>query len=147
MRGQSAQFNLDGNGVALLLAELDHRIRNLLTTIEAAVKQTHSTTVEDYRAKLIARITGLYSFCEFTSRYSHGPSASSGRVRPVPGAPRKLAIVWVEHGGPKVKHGRRAGFGSRLVKTVLDTAECGWTSITRVSVASWWLIWIALTRG
>jgi hypothetical protein len=39
-------------------------------TIEAAVKQTHSTTVEDYRAKLMARITGLYSFCEFASHYS-----------------------------------------------------------------------------
>jgi hypothetical protein len=34
-------------------------------TIEAVVKQTYSTTVEDYRAKLMARITGLYSFCEF----------------------------------------------------------------------------------
>ncbi len=69
MRGQSAQFDLRKSGVALLLAELDHRIRNLLTTIEAAVKQTHSTTVEDYRAKLIARITGLYSFCEFPRHY------------------------------------------------------------------------------
>src|SRR5258708_10739591 len=69
MRGQSAQFDLRKSGVALLLAELDHRIRNLLTTIEAAVKQTHSTTVEDYRAKLIARITGLYSFCQFPRHY------------------------------------------------------------------------------
>src|SRR6267154_4768570 len=70
MRRKSAQFDLDGNGLALLLAELDHRIRNLLTMIEAAVKQTHSTSVEDYRAKLMARITGLYGFCEFTSHYS-----------------------------------------------------------------------------
>jgi hypothetical protein len=69
MQGQSAQFDLGKSGVALLLAELDHRILNLLTTIEAAVKQTHSTTVEDYRAKMIARITGLYSFCEFPRHY------------------------------------------------------------------------------
>src|SRR5258707_5732106 len=69
MQGQSAQFDLGKSGVALLLAELDHRILNLLTTIEATVKQTHSTTVEDYRAKLIARITGLYSFCEFPRHY------------------------------------------------------------------------------
>ena len=62
MQRQSAEFGLDENGLALLLGELDHRIRNLLTMIEAAVKQTHSTSVEDYRAKLIARITGLYSF-------------------------------------------------------------------------------------
>src|SRR5258708_1477495 len=65
MRGQSAQFDLGGSGVALLLAELDHRIRNLLTTIEAAVKQTHSTTVEDYRAKLIARIPVFTVFASF----------------------------------------------------------------------------------
>src|SRR5260370_13224105 len=30
------------------------------------------------------------------------------------------AIVWVEHAGPEVKHRRHAGFGSRLVKAVLD---------------------------
>jgi two-component sensor histidine kinase len=180
MQGQSAQFDLGKSGVALLLAELDHRILNLLTTIEAAVKQTHSTTVEDYRAKLIARITGLYSFCEFPRHYGRrlglaqlleqsmrpysangaqvlaaGPDvelephlalalhlvfhelaanaskfgALSSRlgsvdvewtIRHVPGAPRKLAIVWVEHGGPEVKHRRHAGFGSRLIKTVLD---------------------------
>ena len=30
------------------------------------------------------------------------------------------AIVWVEHGEPEVKHRRHAGFGSRLVKAVLD---------------------------
>jgi two-component sensor histidine kinase len=180
MRKQSAQFDLGGNGLALLLAELDHRIRNLLMRIEAAVKQTHSTSVEDYRAKLIARITGLYSFCEFTRHYDRrlglaqlleqsmrpysangaqvlapGPDielepplalalhlvfhelaanaskfgALSSRlgsvkiewtVRNVPGAPRKLAIVWTEHGGPEVKHPRHSGFGSRLIKTVLD---------------------------
>ncbi len=180
MQGQSAQFDLGKSGVALLLAELDHRILNLLTTIEATVKQTHSTTVEDYRAKLIARITGLYSFCEFPRHYGRrlglaqlleqsmrpysangaqvlaaGPDvelephlalalhlvfhelaanaskfgALSSRlgsvdvewtIRHVPGAPRKLAIVWVEHGGPEVKHRRHAGFGSRLIKTVLD---------------------------
>jgi two-component sensor histidine kinase len=180
MRGQSAQFDLGGNGVALLLAELDHRIRNLLTMIEAMVKQTHSTSVEDYRAKLIARIAGLYSFCEFTSRCSRRlglaqlleqstrPYSTNGaqvlaagpdvelepplalalhlvfhelaanaskfgalslplglvkiewKVRHVPGAARKLAIVWVEHGGPQVKHPPHAGFGSRLIKTVLE---------------------------
>jgi len=30
------------------------------------------------------------------------------------------AIVWAEHGEPEVKHRRHAGFGSRLVKAVLD---------------------------
>jgi two-component sensor histidine kinase len=180
MRRQSAQFGLDENGLALLLGELDHRIRNLLTMIEAAVKQTHSTSVEDYRAKLMARITGLYGFCEFTSHYSRrlglaqlleqtmrphcansaqvlaaGPDVElepflalalhlvfhklaanankygalssplggvniEWKIQHVPGAPRKLAIVWTEHGGPEVKHPRHCGFRSRLIKKVLD---------------------------
>jgi two-component sensor histidine kinase len=180
MRGQSARFDLGGNGVAVLLAELDHRIRNLLKMIEPMVKQTPSTSVEDYRAKLMARITGLYSFCEFTRHYgrriglaqlleqSTRPYSAKGaqvlavgpdvevepplalalhlvfhklaanaskfgalslplgfveiewRVRHVPGDPRKLAIVWVEHGGPQVKRPRHGGCGSRLIKTVLE---------------------------
>jgi two-component sensor histidine kinase len=179
MRRQAGEFDLDENGMALLLGELDHRIRNLLMMIEAAVKQTHSTNVEDYRAKLIARITGLYSFCVFTSHYGHmlglpqlleqtvRPFSANGaqvlaagpevelepslaralhlvfhelatnankygalssplgyvkiewKIRHVPGAPRKLAIVWTEHGGPEVKHPRHCGFGSRLIRTVL----------------------------
>jgi two-component sensor histidine kinase len=163
-----------------LLGELDHRIRNLLMMIEAAVRQTHSTSVEDYRAKLIARIAGLHEFYEFTSPYGRMPvfselvdqtirpysangaqvlaagpdlqlepslalalhlvlhelaanakkygalSSPLGRVkiewkvRHVPGASRKLAIVWTEHGGPKVQRPRHRGFGSRLIKRALD---------------------------
>jgi two-component sensor histidine kinase len=179
MQKQAAEFDPDENGLALLLGELDHRIRNLLMMIEAAVKQTHSTSVEDYRAKLMARITGLYSFCVFTSQYggvlglAHlleqtvRPYSANGaqvlaagpdvelepslaralhlvfhelatnankygalssplgcvkiewKIRRVPGASRKLALVWTEHGGPEVKRPRHYGFGSRLIKTVL----------------------------
>jgi hypothetical protein len=52
MRRQATEFDLDENGMDVLLGD-DHRIRNLLMMIEAEVKQTHSTSVEDYRAKLI----------------------------------------------------------------------------------------------
>jgi two-component sensor histidine kinase len=177
---QSAEFDRDKKALPLLLGELDHRIRNLLMMIEAAVRQTHSTSVEDYRAKLIARITGLHEFYEFTSPYGRmlglgelleqttrpysangaqifaaGPdlelepslalalhlvfhelaanannygalSSPLGRVkidwkiRHIPGDPRKLAIVWTEHGGPEVHRPRHRGFGSRLIKRALD---------------------------
>jgi two-component sensor histidine kinase len=179
MPRQSAEFDLDENGLGLLVGELNHRIRNLLMMIEAEVKQTHSTSVEDYRAKLIARITGLYGFCVFTSHYGRmlglaqlleqtvRPYSANGaqvlaagsevelepslaralhlvfhelatnankygalssalgyvkiewKIRHIPGDPRKLAIVWTEHGGPEVKHPRHWGFGSRLIRTVL----------------------------
>jgi two-component sensor histidine kinase len=177
---QSAEFDPGERNLALLLGELDHRIRNLLMMIEAAVRQTHSTSVDDYRAKLIARITGLHAFYEFTRPYGRMPglaqlvdqtvrpysangaqvlaagpdlqlepalalalhlvlhelaanakkygalSSALGRVkiewkvRHVLGAPRKLAIVWIEHGGPEVQRPRHRGFGSRLIKRALD---------------------------
>jgi two-component sensor histidine kinase len=178
---QPGKFDLNEKGLALLLGELDHRIRNLLMMIEAMVRQTQSTSVEDYRAKLIGRIAGLYGFYQLTSRDDHmlglgellehtmrpygadgaqvrafGPdlelepslalalhlvfhelaanaskygslSSSLGRVkiewkiRRAPGGPRKLAIVWTEQGGPEVKAPQNRGFGSRLIKTALDT--------------------------
>jgi two-component sensor histidine kinase len=177
---QPAESDLDEKGLALLLGELDHRIRNLLMMIEAAVRQTHSTSVDDYRAKLIARITGLHAFYEFTRPGGRMPglaklvdqtlrpysangaqvlaagpdlqlepslalalhlvlhelaanakkygalSSALGRVkvewkvRHVLGAPRKLAILWTEHGGPEVQRPRHRGFGSRLIKRALD---------------------------
>jgi two-component sensor histidine kinase len=54
MRGMHfPEVDLDEQGLALLLGELNHRISNLLMMVEAAVRQTQSTSVEDYRAKLV----------------------------------------------------------------------------------------------
>jgi hypothetical protein len=47
MRSQSAQFGANENGLALLLGDLDHRIRNSFTMIEGAAKLRHSTSVEE----------------------------------------------------------------------------------------------------
>src|SRR4029077_15284180 len=63
-----AKFDVNEEGVVLLLGELDHRMRNLLMMIEAIVRQTESTSVEDYRTTLTRRIRGLYSFYQITSR-------------------------------------------------------------------------------
>jgi hypothetical protein len=56
--------DVDDESFAVLIDETNHRARNLLAMIEAAIRQTQSTNVEDYRAKLMARISslrGLYS--------------------------------------------------------------------------------------
>ena len=53
-----------GDSLTLVVDEANHRIRNLLAMVEATVRQTQSTTVEDYRAKLIARISGLRALHE-----------------------------------------------------------------------------------
>ena len=70
-RTQSVKFDVNETGVDLLLGEFDHRMRNLLMMIEAMVRQTQSTSVEGYRAKLISRITGLYGFCQLASSYGN----------------------------------------------------------------------------
>src|SRR5581483_516354 len=174
------KFDVNEEGVALLLGELDHRMRNLLMMIEATVRQTESTSVDDYRITLMQRIRGLYEFYQITTRTNRmlriaellehtmcpyaangtaqvlaaGPdhelkpplalalhlafhelatnstkygalSSPSGRVKieweigHVLDAPRKLAIVWTEEGGPDVRAPQRRGFGSRLIEKLL----------------------------
>jgi two-component sensor histidine kinase len=68
---QSSEIDRDenDNDLALLLAEINHRIRNLLMMIEAAVRQTQSTSVEDYRAKLILRLSALGGFYRLNDQY------------------------------------------------------------------------------
>lgn len=56
---QPGSLDVDEKALALLLGEFSHRIGSLFTVIQAAVRQTQSASVEDYRAKLMARISGL----------------------------------------------------------------------------------------
>lgn len=50
------------NEIALLLAEANHRIRNLMAMVEAIVRQTRSETVEEFRTKVLSRISGFSDF-------------------------------------------------------------------------------------
>src|SRR5258706_1458636 len=45
--------------LTLLVGELQHRIRNLLTVVQCLVSQTDSATADGYRAALTARIVAL----------------------------------------------------------------------------------------
>ena len=58
----------DGEVLALVLDEANHRIRNSLSMVEALVRQTQSTTVEEYRAALTARICALKGLYEVICR-------------------------------------------------------------------------------
>jgi two-component sensor histidine kinase len=53
--------------IALLVAEANHRIRNLLAAVEAIVRQTRSDTVEEYRTKVLSRISGFSDFYQVTA--------------------------------------------------------------------------------
>jgi two-component sensor histidine kinase len=65
---QCSEFDVGDRRIALLLGELDHRMRNLLMMIDAAVRKTQSTTVDGYRAELTARISSLYALYTFGGR-------------------------------------------------------------------------------
>jgi two-component sensor histidine kinase len=49
---------MNGETLPLLLQEVNHRIRNLLAMVEAVLGRTQSPTVDDYRDKVIALISG-----------------------------------------------------------------------------------------
>jgi two-component sensor histidine kinase len=55
----------------LLVGEFNHRLRNLLTMVESFVRQTQSGDVEDYRAKLLSRLSALSSFHELIGPSPH----------------------------------------------------------------------------
>ncbi|MGY4600544.1 two-component sensor histidine kinase [Bradyrhizobium sp. GM22.5] len=58
----------DGNrdDAALLIAELSHRARNLLATVEAVIRQTQLGPVEVYRAELLGRLSVLQRYHELS---------------------------------------------------------------------------------
>jgi two-component system CheB/CheR fusion protein len=173
MRGSRySDVDLDQDDIAMLVGEANHRIHNLLATVESVISQTQSTGVEEYRAQLTERISALRNLHVITGRsaphslkmtdlieralrpycargarviasgpdlllppkltlalhlvfnelamnakkygalnYPLGRVEVQWKIRRIPGSPRKLAVVWTEHGGPEVKPPRRHGFG------------------------------------
>jgi two-component sensor histidine kinase len=67
---QFSEVDAGEKGLDLLVGELNHRIRNLLMIVGAVIRQTKATDIEEYRAKLTARISDLYSLYEFN--HPHG---------------------------------------------------------------------------
>ena len=67
-----AGLDVDEKGLALLLGEFNHRIRNIFTVIQAMVRQTQSASVEDYRAELTGRLSGLCRHYETSAQSDSG---------------------------------------------------------------------------
>jgi len=202
MRGtQYSDVDLDRDDLAMLVGEANQRVRDLLAMIEAAIRQTQSTGVEDYRAQLMVHISELRNqhvfmgqsgahslkMTDLVARTLRPYCTSGGRVigggpdlllqpnlalalhlvfnelamnakkhgalscpdghveiqwkiRCIPGATRKLAVVWTENGGPEVKPPRRHGFGSRLMKRVLEGHGGIWLDFNKTGLACMMLI-------
>jgi two-component sensor histidine kinase len=64
----SVHFKENDKSQDLLIAELQHRIRNLLTLVQYLIIRTHSVTLDGYRAALIDRIGNLAAAHELIER-------------------------------------------------------------------------------
>jgi two-component sensor histidine kinase len=61
---ESPRSRTGAEDLPLLLHEFNHRVRNLLAMIEAVVRQTQSGSVDDYREKVLTRLSGFHDFYE-----------------------------------------------------------------------------------
>jgi two-component sensor histidine kinase len=88
---QLGGLELDERALALLLGEFNHRIRNVFTIIQATVRQTQSASVEDFKAKLMARISGL-------SRHYEASPQSAGKKLGLGGLIEQTAGAYAANG-------------------------------------------------
>jgi len=127
--------------LALLISELNHRIRNLLTMAEAVIRQTRSplrpycadsnqvfATGPDLelQPKLALALHLVFHELAMNAKKYGALSSPLGSVKiqwesgHIAGAARQLAIIRTEHGGPEVKHPQYFGFGSRLIASAMQ---------------------------
>jgi two-component sensor histidine kinase len=106
--------------VPLLLKEVNHRIRNLLAMVEAVLNQTQSGSVEDYRAKVTARISGLGEFSEVICRLDAG-KIGLAEVLEQTLRPHCASGTHVIAGGPEIGLGPRLALWLHLVVHELAT--------------------------
>jgi two-component sensor histidine kinase len=64
----SIRINENQEPQAILIAELQHRSRNLLTLVQYLINQTHSATVDGYREALTESIDNLAAAHELIGR-------------------------------------------------------------------------------
>jgi two-component sensor histidine kinase len=69
----SAQRDEHDTAQDLLIAELQHRLRNLLTLVQFLIIHTQSDTLDRYQSALVARIRCLAEACELIDRCNRDP--------------------------------------------------------------------------
>jgi two-component sensor histidine kinase len=100
-RDDGAPGRTDSEGLVLVLHEANHRIRNLLAMVEAVVRQTRAGSVEDYRAKVLARISGFREFHEIVGCRRGGSIAIADLLKQSMG-PYCAKLGQVRASGPDV---------------------------------------------
>jgi two-component sensor histidine kinase len=107
-----------------LVAELQHRIRNLVTLVQYLIAHTHSGTVAEYRGALNARISNLAEAYEFIAR-SNGDPVSLAEL--LEGTLKPYATVSqdrIRATGPDIDLEPRLGLSLHLIFHELATNAC-----------------------
>ena len=136
--------HMTGEDLPLVLQEVNHRIRNLLPMIEMVLGQTQSTTIEEYRAKVTAQISGLSDFYKVTCRLDAGKIGIAElleqTMRPYCAAGGRIIAC-----GPDIDLDPRLALSLHLVIHELATnaKKYGALSSARGAVKVDWEIWQA----
>jgi two-component sensor histidine kinase len=119
-RRRSSALRSDGEDLSLLLREVNHRVRNLLAMIETVIDETHAMSVEEYRARVMARISGISDFSQVIGR-ADGQKIGLGQVLAQTIARHDAAVGRIRSCGPDVDVGRRLALMLHLVLYELIT--------------------------
>jgi two-component sensor histidine kinase len=120
----STQWNERDTTHDLLVAELQHRIRNLLTLVQYLIAQTQSDTVREYRCALTARIRNLADGYELIEHRNGIPVPLAGLLERTL---RPYAAVWqdrIQAAGPDIHLEPRLGLALHLIFHELATNAC-----------------------
>jgi two-component sensor histidine kinase len=140
-RGHASSPAISEQDVALLLDEVNHRIRNVLAMVEALIGQTRSTTLEEYRAELIARISALCGLYEVVG-WRDGEKVDFAQLLEATLRPYCARGARVVSGGPRLQLEPKLAFALHLVFHELATnaSKHGALSSALGSIAVRWEI-------
>lgn len=144
---RASGHELDGTGIdeedlLRLPREVNHRIGHLLTVIEVFVRQTHSPTVEGYRAKLTARISGLGDFYQLGC-WDEEKIGMTQLLKQSFGSYCGLRQGQVLASGPELRLNRKLGLALHLVfhELAMNAIKYGALTSPAGSVMVEWELW------
>jgi two-component sensor histidine kinase len=107
-----------------LIAELQHRIRNILTLVQYLIVQTHSDTVAEYREALNGRIRNLAEAYELIARSDGYPISVADLLERTLKPYAAVLQDRIQASGPDIELEPRLGLALNLIFHELATNAC-----------------------
>src|ERR1700739_3239402 len=123
----------DGMLRDLLVAELRHRLRNLLTLVQYFIAKTQSGTVGEYRDALIARIHNLAAGYELIEQREEDPVLLADLLDSTLRTYAKIFGNQIHASGPDIQLERGPGLALHLAFHELVTNACKHGALTSPS--------------